>query len=82
MSGTSADGIDVALVRITPAITPARGSLDNSPRSRLLAHVAMPYPAAVRRHVLHMMNAKDATVAEMSRLHWRLGQLYADAVQM
>jgi anhydro-N-acetylmuramic acid kinase len=78
MSGTSADGMDVALVRITPI----RGSLDNSPRLRLLAHVAVPYPAAVRRRILHMMNAKDASVAEMSRLHWRLGQLYADAVEL
>lgn len=78
MSGTSADGIDVALVRITPT----RGSVANSPRLRLLAHVPVPYPAAVRRHILHMMNAKDASVAEMSRLHWRLGQLYADAVKL
>ncbi len=77
MSGTSADGIDVALVRITPG----RGSQRDFPRLRLLAHVAVPYPAAVRRHILQMMNAEDASVAEMSRLHWRLGQLYADAVE-
>ncbi|MGO8719636.1 MAG: anhydro-N-acetylmuramic acid kinase [Acidobacteriaceae bacterium] len=78
MSGTSADGMDVALVRITPI----RGSADNAPRLRLLAHVAVPYPAAVRRGILHRMNAENASVAEMSRLHWRLGQLYADAVEL
>jgi anhydro-N-acetylmuramic acid kinase len=78
MSGTSADGIDVALVRITPS----RNSQNNLPRMRLLAHVAVPYPALVRKHILQMMNADNASVAEMSRLHWRLGQLYADAVKL
>jgi anhydro-N-acetylmuramic acid kinase len=77
MSGTSADGIDVALVRIAPD----RNSQGNLPRLRLLAHVAVPYPAAVRKNILHMMDATRVSVAEMSRLHWRLGQLYADAVE-
>ncbi|MGH9615675.1 MAG: anhydro-N-acetylmuramic acid kinase [Acidobacteriaceae bacterium] len=77
MSGTSADGIDVALVRITPP----RNSKDGLPVLRLLAHVAVPYPATVRKSILRMMNARNASVAEMSRLHWRLGQLYADAVE-
>ncbi len=77
MSGTSADGIDVALVRIAPP----RGPQSDLPRLRLLAHVAVPYPAAVRRRILQMMNAECASVAEMSRLHWRLGQMYADAVE-
>ena len=77
MSGTSADGIDVALVRIWVP----RNSHDRLPRLRLLTHVAVPYPAAVRKYILQMMNADNASVAEMSRLHWRLGQLYADAVK-
>ena len=78
MSGTSADGMDVALVRITSP----RNSPNHLPRMRLLAHVAVPYPAAVRKCILQMMNADSAPVAEMSRLHWRLGQLYADAVKL
>jgi anhydro-N-acetylmuramic acid kinase len=78
MSGTSADGTDVALVRITPP----RNSHNNLPRLRLLTHVAVPYPTAVRKYILQMMNAEDASVANMSRLHWRLGQLYADAVRL
>jgi anhydro-N-acetylmuramic acid kinase len=77
MSGTSADGIDVALARITQP----RNSHDHLPRLQLLAHVAVPYPAAVRKYILQMMNADDASVANMSRLHWRLGQLYAKAVE-
>jgi len=78
MSGTSADGIDVALVRITPS----RNSADPFPRMRLLAHVAVSYPPAVRKYILQMMNAAAASVADMSRLNWRLGQLYADAVKL
>jgi anhydro-N-acetylmuramic acid kinase len=78
MSGTSADGIDVALVRITRP----RNSQDHLPRLQLLAHVAVPYPATVRKYILQMMNADAASVAEMSRLHWRLGQLYANAVKL
>jgi anhydro-N-acetylmuramic acid kinase len=77
MSGTSADGIDVALVRISAP----RNSRNHLPRMRLLAHVAKPYPVAVRKYILQMMNADNASVAEMSRLHWRLGQMYADAVK-
>ncbi|HET9098790.1 MAG TPA: anhydro-N-acetylmuramic acid kinase [Acidobacteriaceae bacterium] len=78
MSGTSADGIDVALVRIRAP----RNSQLRLPQLRLLAHVAVPYPAAVRKCILQMMNADAASVADMSRLHWRLGQLYADAVKL
>jgi anhydro-N-acetylmuramic acid kinase len=78
MSGTSADGIDVALVRITQS----RNSKGPFPRLQLLGHVAVPYPARVRKYILQMMNANDASVADMSRLHWRLGQLYADAVKL
>lgn len=78
MSGTSADGIDVALVRIRVPRNPSH----NFPQLQLLAHVAVPYPAAVRKRILRMMNADAASVAEMSRLHWRLGQLYADAVKL
>ncbi len=78
MSGTSADGIDVALVRIMRS----RNSSKHFPRMRLLAHVSVPYPAAVRKCILQMMNADAASVADMSRLHWRLGQLYADAVKL
>jgi len=78
MSGTSADGIDVALVRISPS---RRVGIREVPRLRLLAHVAVPYPAAVRKRVLQMMNASCESIAEMSLLNWRLGQIYADAVQ-
>jgi len=73
MSGTSADGIDVALVRI------AAGKL--RPKLQLLAHEGFAYPAPLRRAVLAAMNAASTSTAELARLHWRLGIAYAEAVQ-
>jgi anhydro-N-acetylmuramic acid kinase len=72
MSGTSADGIDVALVRITP------GKLH--PRLTLVAHEGHQFPAVLRRAVLAAMNADSTSTAELARLHWRLGIAYAEAV--
>jgi len=72
MSGTSADGIDVAVVRIAPR--------KNKPHLTLLAHEAFPYPAPLRRAVLAAMNASSTSTAELARLNWRLGLAYADAV--
>jgi anhydro-N-acetylmuramic acid kinase len=72
MSGTSADGIDVALVRIT---RPA-----SKTNLKLLGHASFPYPAAVRRIVLDSMNSGTASVAGLARLNFLLGELYAEAV--
>src|SRR3954468_18100524 len=77
MSGTSADGVDVAIVRIAPARR--NGAL--RPNLTLLAHQAFPYPAALRRAVLAAMNATSISTAELARLNWRLGIAYADAVR-
>ena len=73
MSGTSVDGINVALVRIQ-----GRGFRS---RLELLAHYQFPYPQNVRRAVLAAMNAKAASVADLSRLNFLLGDLYSDAVR-
>ncbi len=75
MSGTSADGIDVALVRI-------RDGEDGFSKLRLLAHEAFPYPAGLRRAVLAAMNASATSTAELARLNWRLGLAYAKAVRV
>jgi anhydro-N-acetylmuramic acid kinase len=73
MSGTSTDGINVALVQLS-----ARGRKD--PSHELLAHEEYPFPAPVRRAVLAMMNAELASVADLARLNFLLGELYAEAV--
>lgn len=74
MSGTSADGVDVALVSV-------KDQGDPFPALRLLAHEAFPYPRAVRTAVLAAMNAASVSTAELARLNWRLGLAYAEAVQ-
>jgi anhydro-N-acetylmuramic acid kinase len=72
MSGTSADGIDVAIVRLM-----GRGFRT---RFQLLSHKHFSYPANVRRAVLAAMNAQRMPVADLSRLNFLLGELYAEAV--
>ena len=75
MSGTSADGINVALVRITPSRSRA-----GMPGLHFLAHAEYPYPKQVRRTVLAAMNSSKASVADLARLNFLLAELYADAV--
>ncbi len=83
MSGTSADGADVALVRITPATKPtgkAREAASSAPKLKLLGHAAFPYPKKLREAVLAAMNASAISTADLARLHWRLGEFYGDAI--
>ena len=72
MSGTSADGVDVAVVSIQ-----GRGSYLSFD---LLLHDSSEYPKAIRQAVLEAMNAGQISVAELSRLNFRLGEFYAEAV--
>jgi anhydro-N-acetylmuramic acid kinase len=75
MSGTSADGVDVAICRVSPA--------DRGVRVKVLGHHAMKYPAALRRAALAAMNSKapkSTSTTELARLNWRLGEVYSDAV--
>jgi anhydro-N-acetylmuramic acid kinase len=81
MSGTSADGIDIALVRITPKIAPHDAKHASGSSLTLLAHRAFPFPKPLRRAIFAAMNAQSTTTAELARLHWRLGLAYADAVR-
>ena len=75
MSGTSADGIDVAFTRISP-----RSDDPAFPALTLLGHVGFPFPPALRRAVLSAMNAEAIATAELARLNWRLGQAYSEAL--
>ncbi|MGA3011750.1 MAG: anhydro-N-acetylmuramic acid kinase [Terracidiphilus sp.] len=72
MSGTSADGIDVAVVRVAPG--------RQRPKLTLLAHEGFSFSAPLRRAVLAAMNATATSTAELARLNWRLGLAYAEAV--
>jgi len=73
MSGTSADGIDVALVRIG-----RRGRIDTG--SAQLEHFAtIPYPAALRDSILRVAEGESVTAGEISRLNFRVGEEFARA---
>jgi anhydro-N-acetylmuramic acid kinase len=73
MSGTSADGVDVAIVRL-------RGT-GSYLSHELLGHHHFEYPKPLRQAVLRAMNAAAISVAELSRLNFRLAEFYAEAVQ-
>lgn len=76
MSGTSADGADVALVRISPAAEQHR-----APRMKLVGQASFPYSRQLRNAVLAAMDAPAISTADLARLHWRLGEFYGNAVQ-
>jgi anhydro-N-acetylmuramic acid kinase len=76
MSGTSADGVDVAICRIAPGAREGDG-----PRVRLIGLLETAYPRAVRVAVLRVMEGEALTATELSRLNWRLGEIYADCVE-
>ena len=73
MSGTSVDGIDVALVRISPVIK------ENAAHARLENFVTVPFPAAVRAEVLRIAEGAGVSPGEISQLNFRLGQIFGEA---
>jgi anhydro-N-acetylmuramic acid kinase len=68
MSGTSLDGIDVAIVDIARK------------RIKPLAFETVPYPKGVREAILAVSNTMTHTAA-IARLHFLLSELYADAIR-
>jgi len=85
MSGTSADGINVAFVRLVDKKPEHRSrgrgrTRHTSAEFKFLAHAEFPYPKNVRGTVLEAMNASRASVADLARLNFLLGELYAEAV--
>ena len=71
ISGTSMDGIDAALVRISGPAT--------QPRVRLVAFETYSYPAAVRQMILRIAAGKAVPAGETSQLNFLLGELFAEA---
>jgi anhydro-N-acetylmuramic acid kinase len=75
MSGTSADGVDVAICRVAP---PRRKG--GVPRVKVLGHRSFRYDEQLRAAVLAAMDAQRTSAAALARLSWRLGEVYADCV--
>jgi anhydro-N-acetylmuramic acid kinase len=75
MSGTSADGIDVALVRVGSRIANP-GELP----ARIENFTTLPFPVSVRTEVLRIAEGASATAGELSQLNFRLGEVFAKAL--
>ncbi len=71
MSGTSADGMDVALVRIAGSPPKIAAKLEN--------FLTLPFPPAARAAVLRVAEGKPTTTGEISQLNFLLGELFARA---
>jgi anhydro-N-acetylmuramic acid kinase len=67
MSGTSADGIDVALVRNVGR----KATLEN--------FAAFPFPPRVQKAILKLGEGGPVTTGEISQLNFLLGEIFADA---
>lgn len=71
MSGTSADGVDAALCRITGH---GVGS-----KIEQLGFVFRPYEEEIRREVLRLASGSGAAAADFCRINFLLGELYKEA---
>ena len=80
MSGTSADGIDVAIVRIRPRAAASANS-EEGVRLELLHHASSAFPRTLRAAILAAAGTGPTTTADLARLNWRLGLAYAEAAR-
>ncbi|NDK31573.1 anhydro-N-acetylmuramic acid kinase [Nesterenkonia haasae] len=76
MSGTSADGLDVALVEFTPSEDRESGEL----LMRVLASQEVPFDESLTRDILRLLEPRDVPLALVSRVDAALGQFSATAV--
>jgi len=71
MAGTSLDGVDAALVRLS--------GLPTAPRVQLVRFISVPYSPGVRQRVLRAAAGEQVSAGEISQLNFLLGELFADA---
>ncbi|MDP9147351.1 MAG: anhydro-N-acetylmuramic acid kinase, partial [Acidobacteriota bacterium] len=76
MSGTSADGIDVALARIS-----RKPGVGGGIKAQLVNHTAVNFPSAVRAEILRVAEQRAITAGELSQLNFRLGKIFAEAAR-
>ncbi len=71
ISGTSADGIDAALVDIEQG--------ENGLKFNLISFKTYRYPEKVRRMIMNVSSGEDVKMEELFRLHFLIGDLFASA---
>jgi anhydro-N-acetylmuramic acid kinase len=71
MSGTSADGVDAALVDISER----SGKI----KVHLLAFLTRPYPRMLRNRLLFVSEPGGGNTAELTELNFRVGEVFAQA---
>ena len=71
ISGTSVDGIDAALISITGD--------DEKPAVRLQAYCQSEFDADTRSAILSLCDAEEASAADMARMNFLLGEMFAEA---
>jgi anhydro-N-acetylmuramic acid kinase len=71
MSGTSADGIDVALAEVSGA--------PPTLRTKLVAHTTVSMSGTVRKEILRVAEGGSCTAADISQLNFRVGEEFAAA---
>jgi anhydro-N-acetylmuramic acid kinase len=71
MSGTSADGIDVAVARVEGAPPQLK--------SELIAYTTVPMKEIVREEILRIAEGGTCTAGQISQLNFRLGEEFAGA---
>jgi anhydro-N-acetylmuramic acid kinase len=68
MSGTSADGVDVAIVDI------------DKEKVSVLAFDTFPYPTELRRSILKLCSAQSGSVADVCHFNFVIGEVFAESV--
>jgi anhydro-N-acetylmuramic acid kinase len=73
MSGTSADGIDVALARIS-------GAPPNL-NAKLLHHTTVKFPTLLQKEILRVAEQQPISAGALSQLNFRLGEMFGEAAR-
>ncbi|PWD83548.1 anhydro-N-acetylmuramic acid kinase AnmK [Ignatzschineria cameli] len=84
MTGTSLDGVDVALVKISEEIPQDKedaATASDGVRSQLLHFISRPYSPQLREKIETQCHNESSTVAEICSLNMALGEIYRQSVQ-
>ncbi|MDO8301799.1 MAG: anhydro-N-acetylmuramic acid kinase [Sedimentisphaerales bacterium] len=81
MSGTSVDGVDVAIIDYTWVAQPKQSvAVVSSPVLQILAFETFSYSAALRKSILKLFNPETARIEDICHLNFAIGEVFAEAV--